>query len=208
MEENKTKRYTIGALVSNKSGVLTRITGLFARRGYNIESLTACATEDPNLSRMTIILVGDEYTLYQMIRQMDKLEDVKKIGCANELDCVYRELLLAKVQAALRRAYDYQGQSTLMEHRGMLFNSLDCTVTYEGKQAELTKNENRLMQVLLEHKPNVVSREDLMAALWACDSYVDENALYVNITRLRRKLESIGLEQVIVTKKGLGYLVK
>lgn len=117
-------------------------------------------------------------------------------------------VLLAKVQAALRRAYDYQGQSTLMEHRGMLFNSLDCTVTYEGKQAELTKNENRLMQVLLEHKPNVVSREDLMAALWACDSYVDENALYVNITRLRRKLESIGLEQVIVTKKGLGYLVK
>ena len=64
------------------------------------------------------------------------------------------------------------------------------------------------MQVLLEHKPNVVSREDLMAALWACDSYVDENALYVNITRLRRKLETIGLEQVIVTKKGLGYLVK
>ncbi len=94
-----TKKYTIGALVSNKSGVLTRITGLFARRGYNIESLTACATEDPELSRMTIILNGDEYTLYQMIRQMDKLEDVKKIGCANELDCVYRELLLAKVAA-------------------------------------------------------------------------------------------------------------
>lgn len=100
MEENKIKRYTIGALCSNKSGVLTRITGLFARRGYNIESLTACATEDPEISRITVILVGDEYTLYQMIRQMDKLEDVKKIGCANELDCVYRELLLAKVRAS------------------------------------------------------------------------------------------------------------
>lgn len=94
------KKYTIGALVSNKSGVLTRITGLFARRGYNIESLTACATEDPALSRITVILVGDEYALYQMIRQMDKLEDVKKIGCANELDCVYRELLLVKVEAS------------------------------------------------------------------------------------------------------------
>lgn len=97
--DGKIKKYTIGALVSNKSGVLTRISGLFARRGYNIESLTACATEDPEISRMTVILVGDEYTLYQMIRQMDKLEDVKKIGCANELDCVYRELLLAKVSA-------------------------------------------------------------------------------------------------------------
>ena len=97
--EGKLKRYTISALVSNKSGVLTRVSGLFARRGYNIESIVACATEDPELSRMTVILLGDEYTLYQMIRQMDKLEDVKKVGCANELDCVYRELLLAKVSA-------------------------------------------------------------------------------------------------------------
>lgn len=94
------KKYTIGALVSNKSGVLTRISGLFARRGYNIESLTACATEDSEVSRLTIILNGDEYVLYQMIKQMDKLEDVKKIGCANELDCVYRELALIKVAAA------------------------------------------------------------------------------------------------------------
>ena len=93
------KRYTIGALVANKSGVLTRITGLFPRRGYNIESLTVCATENPEISRISVILLGDEYALYQMIRQMDKLEDVKKIGCANELDCVWRELLLAKVSA-------------------------------------------------------------------------------------------------------------
>ena len=97
--DSATKKYTIGALVANKSGVLTRISGLFSRRGYNIESLTVCATEDPDVSRMTIILIGDEYMLYQIIRQMDKLEDVKKIGCANELDCVYRELLLAKVGA-------------------------------------------------------------------------------------------------------------
>ncbi len=94
------RKYTIGALVSNKSGVLTRISGLFARRGYNIESLCVCATEDPEISRMTIILNGDEYLLYQMIKQMDKLEDVKKIGCANELDCVYRDLMLVKVAAA------------------------------------------------------------------------------------------------------------
>lgn len=93
------KKNTIAALVSNKSGVLTRISGLFARRGYNIESLSVCATEDPELSRMTIVLIGDEYMLYQMIKQMDKLDDVKKIGCADELDCVYRELLLVKVPA-------------------------------------------------------------------------------------------------------------
>ena len=94
------KKYTIGALVSNKSGVLTRVSGLFTRRGYNIESISACTTEDPELSRMTIILNGDEYMLYQMIKQMDKLEDVKKIGCANELECVYRDLALIKVSAS------------------------------------------------------------------------------------------------------------
>lgn len=97
---SEVRKYTIGALVSNKSGVLTRISGLFSRRGYNIESLSVCATEDKEFSRMTIILIGDEYMLYQMIKQMDKLEDVKKIGCANELDCVYRDLMLVKVNAA------------------------------------------------------------------------------------------------------------
>ncbi|MDY3015228.1 MAG: response regulator transcription factor [Evtepia sp.] len=117
-------------------------------------------------------------------------------------------VLLAKVQAALRRAYDYQGQSHLMEHRGALFNCLDCTITFEGEKAELTKNENRMLQVLMESKPNVVTRDALMAALWECDAYVDENALYVNMTRLRKKLESIGLHGFIGTKKGLGYMVK
>lgn len=117
-------------------------------------------------------------------------------------------VLLAKVQAALRRAYDYRGQSHLLEHNGALFSSLECSVTYEGKKVELTKNETRMMQVLLENKPNVVSRDTLMAALWACDSYVDENALYVNITRLRKKLERIGLREFIQTKKGIGYMVK
>ncbi len=116
-------------------------------------------------------------------------------------------VMLAKVQAALRRAYDYQGESNLIEHNGVVFNSLECTVVYGGKRAELTKNETRMMQLLLENKPNVVSRDDLMAALWACDAYVDENTLYVNMTRLRKKLESIGLHTFIHTKKGLGYMV-
>ena len=116
-------------------------------------------------------------------------------------------VLLAQVQAALRRAYDYQGDSHLIEHKGAVFNRLDCTVVYEGQRAVLTKNETRIMQLLLENKPNVVSREDLMAALWACDAYVDENALYVNMARLRKTLESIGLREFVQTKKGLGYFV-
>ena len=90
-------QYTISALVSNKSGVLTRVAALFARRGYNIHSLSVCTTEDPALSRMTIVLNGDEYILSQMMKQMDKLIDVKKIKRVEE-GAVYRDLLLAKVK--------------------------------------------------------------------------------------------------------------
>ena len=90
-------QYTIAALVSNKSGVLTRVSSMFARRGYNIESISACKTEDPTLSRLTIVLNGDDYILEQMTKQMDKLIDVKKIKQVEE-DAVYRELLLVKLK--------------------------------------------------------------------------------------------------------------
>ena len=93
-------QYTISALVTNKSGVLTKISGLFSRRGFNIESLSVCKTEDPLLSRMTIVLNGDDYTLGQMVKQMDKLVEVKKIMPAAENESIYRELLLIKVSAA------------------------------------------------------------------------------------------------------------
>ncbi|MBO5525670.1 MAG: acetolactate synthase small subunit [Clostridia bacterium] len=93
-------QYTISALVTNRSGVLTKISGLFSRRGFNIESLSVCNTEDPNLSRMTIVLNGDDYTLEQMIKQMDKVIEVKKIMQAEENESIFRELLLIKVSAA------------------------------------------------------------------------------------------------------------
>lgn len=93
------KKHTISALVVNRSGVLTRISGLFSRRGYNIESLSVCATEDEHLSRMTIVINGDNYILSQIVKQLDKLIDVKKIALTEERNSIYRELLLIKVSA-------------------------------------------------------------------------------------------------------------
>lgn len=93
------KKYTISALVTNKSGVLTKVSGLFSRRGFNIESLSVCNTEDRNLSRMTIVLNGDDYMRSQMVKQMDKLIEVKKITVADEKTSIFRELLLVKVSA-------------------------------------------------------------------------------------------------------------
>lgn len=98
-------RYTISALVLNRSGVLTRIAALFARRGYNIESLSACATEDDAYSRMTIVLCGDDYILGQMMKQMDKLIEVKKIKRVED-EAVQRELLLVKVRTSAKTRTD------------------------------------------------------------------------------------------------------
>ena len=84
------QKYIISALVSNKSGVLNRISGLFSRRCYNIESLTVSATEDNAFSRMTIVLIGDEYVKEQVFKQMDKLIDVKKIMIAEEGNSLVR----------------------------------------------------------------------------------------------------------------------
>ena len=116
-------------------------------------------------------------------------------------------VLAAKVQAVLRRTYDFSGQTSLLEHRGAILNMGDATLTYEGSRVKLTKNEYKILQTLLENKGRAVSRDTLMNKLWETDCYVDENTLTVNVTRLRRKLEGIGLSGFIITKKGIGYLV-
>ena len=117
-------------------------------------------------------------------------------------------VLTAKIQALLRRTYDFTGQTTLLEHQGAILNLSDFTLSFEGQKVDLTRNEHKILQTLLENKDVVVSRETLMTRLWETDSYVDENTLTVNIARLRRKLDSIGLEDFILTKKGQGYVVQ
>lgn len=116
-------------------------------------------------------------------------------------------VLMAKVQAMLRRTYDFGGQTGLFEHRGVILNLSDATVFYDGSRVELTKNEFKILQILMEQKGNVVSRDKIMTRLWESDSYVDDNTLTVNVTRLRKKLEDAGVKGFITTKKGIGYLI-
>ena len=117
-------------------------------------------------------------------------------------------VLLAKIQAILRRTYDFAAPAPTLEHRGAVLNTADASLMYQGQRIELTKNDYRILQTLLERKGSVVSRETLMEKLWETDSFVDENTLTVNIARLRRKLEAAGLPDYITTKKGLGYLIE
>lgn len=118
-----------------------------------------------------------------------------------------RNVLLAKIQALLRRAYDFGVAAPVLEYAGAVLNTGSQSLSFEGKTIELSKNEYRILYTLLQSKGNVVSRERLMEQLWQSDSFVDENTLTVNVNRLRRKLEAAGLQGFITTKVGSGYLV-
>lgn len=118
-----------------------------------------------------------------------------------------QSVLIAKLQALLRRTYDFGAVVPVIEHRGALLNTGDGTVTYEGEQIPLTKNEYRILLTLMTQKGRTVSRESLMEALWKTDAYIDENTLTVNVNRLRKKLEAVGLKDFIETKFGVGYLI-
>ena len=117
-------------------------------------------------------------------------------------------VLLAKVQAILRRTYDLTGSIPVLEHKDAILNLNDMTLHYGEQILDLTRNEFRILQTLLEQKGKVVSRNTLMMRLWEIDSYVEENTLTVNINRLRKKLVEIGLEDYIKTKVGCGYIIE
>ncbi|WP_274661732.1 response regulator transcription factor [Enterococcus lactis] len=118
------------------------------------------------------------------------------------------EILMAKIQAILRRTYDFSETGNLLEHRGLIFNPSHFSISYQENEIELTKNEAKIFQKLLENKGKILTRKKLMLFLWESDSYVDDSALYANINRLRKKLAEIGLVDIIVTKKGEGYLIE
>lgn len=118
-----------------------------------------------------------------------------------------QNVLIAKIQAMLRRTYDFGTQIPILEHRGAMLNTGDNTLTYQEKKVPLTKNEYRILLSLMENKGKVVSRERLMEQLWESDNFIDENTLTVNVNRLRKKLEEIGLINFITTKFGVGYII-
>ncbi len=118
------------------------------------------------------------------------------------------DVMMAKIQAVLRRTYDMGGKIPVLEHKGAILNLNDATLVYNGNKIDLTRNEFRILQTMMENKGKVVSRDTLMTKLWQIDCYVEENTLTVNVTRLRKKLENIGLSDFITTKIGSGYILE
>ncbi len=118
------------------------------------------------------------------------------------------DVMTAKVGALLRRTYDMGNAIPVLEHEGAILNLNDSSITYQDHKIELTKNEFRILQTLMENKGKIVSRETLMTKLWQMDVYVEENTLTVNVNRLRKKLQSAGLVNFISTKVGSGYMIE
>lgn len=117
------------------------------------------------------------------------------------------DVLVAKISALLRRNYTYQnGHNLKLSHRDLSFHVTNSTIQFEEQSIELSRNEFIILQLMMRRIGKIVPREDLMQALWNDEQFVDDNTLTVNVNRLRRKITGIGLEDFIVTRKGMGYL--
>lgn len=190
-----------------------------------VEDFSNVVTEfvrfDPQLVLMDITLpFFNGYHWCSEIRKISKVPVIFLSSAADNMNIVMAvnmgaddfipkpfdlEVLTVKIQAMLRRSYDFAGTGSMLEHKGAILNLNETTLTYQEQKIELTKNEFRILEILMENKEKVVSREMLMTKLWESDNYVDENILSVNVNRLRKKLEALGLEEFILTKKGIGY---
>ena len=116
-------------------------------------------------------------------------------------------ILLAKIQAILRRSYEFNTPSEEYEYQGVTFDNGKSVLKYENNLVDLTKNEAKILKVLFDRKEKIVSRDDLMEFLWDTDEFIDDNTLTVNINRLRKKMKELGCDKLIQTKKGQGYIL-
>ncbi len=153
-----------------------------------------------NVSNVPIIVVTSRDT------DLDELMSMN-LGADDFVTKPYNsQILLARINSVLSR---YKGQNILekVEHNGVMLDISKSKILFEGKEIELTKNELRILNLLMKQSGRIVSRNDIMNELWQSDQFVDDNTLTVNITRLREKLKSIGIEKFILTKRGQGYFV-
>jgi len=156
-----------------------------------------------DISKVPIIFISSRNT------PMDMVMSINMGGDDFIQKPFYEEVLITKIKALLRRTYSYtETVATIIEHDGIILNLNNGDVFYGDKKAELTKNEFKILNILMQNKGTVVSREKIMRNLWEDESFVDDNTLTVNITRIRKKLAELGKENYITTMKGEGYIIR
>lgn len=181
-------------------------------------------SQDPQLVLLDINLpVFDGYYWCQKIREVSKVPIIFISSRNTNMDMIMAmnmgaddfvtkpfeiDVLIAKINALLRRSYNYaEGSSETLAHNGLVLNIDNSTMELNGETIDLSKNEYRLLYILMKNNGKILSREKLLRALWDDERFVDDNTLTVNINRLRRKIEQAGMKGYIETKVGQGYIV-
>ena len=185
--------------------------------------ITEFVEEKPDIVLMDInLLYFDGYYFCEEIRKISKVpiifissasDDMNivmamNIGADDFIEKPFKLVVLkAKIEALLRRVYNFNSGTNLIVYKDVIFDMSRDEIKCGEELAELTKNESKILTVLLENREKIVSREEIINALWQSDNFIDENTLSVNVNRLRAKLKSIGVDEFITTKKGKGYIV-
>ena len=179
---------------------------------------------NPNLILLDINLPGvDGECICKEVRKQSDMGIIAVTSRDNELDELVSinygadhyitkpfniHILLAKVNSLLRRTNSNSEPKNKIDAKDFILNISNSTIIKDDRIIDLTKNEYKILKYLIENREKIVSREDIMDVLWENDCFVDDNTLSVNITRLRSKLEELGLKDIIETKRGQGYMLK
>lgn len=153
------------------------------------------------ISKVPIIFISSANDDMNIVMAMN-------IGADDFIEKPFKLVVLkAKIEALLRRVYNFNSGTNLIVYKDVIFDMSRDEIKCGEELAELTKNESKILTVLLENREKIVSREEIINALWQSDNFIDENTLSVNVNRLRAKLKSIGVDEFITTKKRKGYIV-
>lgn len=180
-------------------------------------------SKNPNLILLDINLpIFDGYYICREIRKFSEVpiiivtsrdSDVDELmsmnlGADDFITKPYNtQILLARIESILKRVYRNFTVQDVLEYGDMKLNLSNGTIVYNDKVIELTKNELKILSYLIKNRGKIVSRESLINYLWNCEMFIDDNTLSVNVTRIRKKLEEIGLSNIIETRRGLGYIM-
>ena len=218
-------------IVEDDKTIADTLTGHLCKWGYEARAvddfdrvMEIFTAFDPQLVLMDIVLpFYNGYHWCSQIRSISKVPVIFLSSASDNMNIIMAmnmgaddfipkpvdlNVMIAKIQAVLRRTYDRSNQVPVLECGGAVLNLNDTTLNWNNQKIELTRNEFRILKTLMENRGKIVSRDTLMTRLWEDDCYVEENTLTVNVTRLRKKLEQTGLKDFITTRVGHGYLIE
>lgn len=209
--------------INEQLGSFLKRYGYEVATSFDFENIVDIALEEnPKIILLDINLpVFDGYYICKEIRkqsnvpiivvtsrdtEMDELISMN-LGADDFITKPYNTaILLARIESIIRRVYGNNSME-IYEYNGLRYNLSTSEMEYEGNKSDLTKNESRILYTLIKNKGKIVSRSELMKYLWQNDEFVDDNTLTVNINRLRKKMEEIGANNMLITKRGQGYIL-